>query len=80
MLISLRFRFDGNTLYFQLSLVLYYNVHSFLKRFRFTGCLGNSDITWNVHAQEKSAGTLNILVVFLCFLSLNDKCLITLLP
>ena len=50
--ISPRFRFGVNTLYFQLSLVLYYNVNYFLKRLRFAGCFGNSDITWTVRAQE----------------------------
>jgi hypothetical protein len=50
--ISSRFRFDVNTLYFQLSFVLYYNFLSVLKRLRFTECFGNSDITWNVHSQE----------------------------
>jgi len=44
--------FDVNTLYFQLSFVLYYNVHSSLKRLSVTGCFGNSFITLNLHAEE----------------------------
>lgn len=77
MFISLRFRFDVNTLYFQLSLVLCYNFHSFLNRLIFTGCFGISDITWNVKVQELCWNTECPDCVFL---SLNDKCLITLLP
>lgn len=71
-----RFRFDVNTLYFQLSFVLYYNVFSFLKRLRFSRCFGNSDIICNVHVQELCW----ISCLWFCvFLSLNDKCLITVL-
>jgi hypothetical protein len=65
--ISPCFRFDVNALYFQLSLVSYYNVHSFLKRLRFTGCFGNSDITWNVPAQELCWSTEYPACVFVFF-------------
>jgi hypothetical protein len=78
--ISPLFRFEVNTLCFQLSLVLYYNVHSFLKRLRFAKCFGNSDITWNVTC---SGTLLEHWISWLCFcvfFSLNDKCLLTVLP
>jgi hypothetical protein len=50
--ISPSFRFDVNTLNFQLSSVFYYSVHSSLKRLTVTGRFGNSDITLNVRAEE----------------------------
>jgi hypothetical protein len=63
--ISPRFRFHVNTLYFQLSLVLYYNVHSSLK----LPLLDVSAILTSLgtHKLRNSAGTLTVLIVLLCF-------------